>query len=57
MKLSDILQTVHVVASAGDLQREITGVNMDSRQVQPGNMFVAEKGTQTDRHANISKAI
>ena len=57
MKLSDILQTVHVVASAGDLQREITGVNMDSRQVKPGNLFVAVKGTQTDGHAYIGKAI
>ncbi len=30
---------------------------MDSRLVEEGNMFVAVKGTQTDGHAYIDKAI
>lgn len=57
MKLSEILKKVQVVASQGDLQREITGINMDSRLVQPGDLFVAVKGTQTDGHSYIPKAI
>lgn len=57
MKLSDILKKVEIVAAQGDLQREISGVNMDSRQVKPGDLFVAVKGTQTDGHAYIAKAI
>lgn len=57
MILSDILKNIDVVASTGNLQREITGVNMDSRQVKPGNLFVAVKGTQTDGHAFIGKAL
>lgn len=57
MKLSDILKKVKVVASLGDTQREITGVNMDSRLVKPGDLFVAVKGTQTNGHAYIPKAI
>ena len=57
MKLSDILKKVVVEASIGDLNRDITGVNMDSRQVEAGALFVAVKGTQTDGHAYIGKAI
>lgn len=57
MKLSEMLKRAVVVASQGDMQCEISGVNMDSRLVQPGNLFVAVKGTQADGHAYIDKAI
>ena len=57
MKLSDILKKVAVLESQGDLSREITGVNIDSRQVESDDLFVAVKGTQTDGHAYIDKAI
>ena len=57
MKLSDILKKVKVLESQGDLQLEISGVNMDSRQVKPGDLFVAVKGTQTDGHQYIPKAL
>ena len=57
MKLSDTLKKVTVVASTGNMQREITGVNIDSRQVKPGDLFIAVKGTQADGHVYIPKAI
>ena len=57
MKLSDILKKVAVLESQGDLNREISGVNIDSRQVESDDLFVAVKGTQTDGHAYIDKAI
>ena len=57
MKLSDTLKRVTVESSKGDMQREITGVNIDSRQVKPGDLFVAVKGTQADGHQYIGKAI
>ena len=57
MKLSDILKKVKVLESQGDLQLEISGVNMDSRQVKPGDLFVAVKGTQADGHQYIPKTL
>ena len=37
--------------------QEISGINMDSRLIEPGHIFVAVKGTQTDGHTYIQKAI
>ena len=57
MNITDTLRKVKVVASIGSMQREITGVNIDSRQVKTGDLFVAVKGTQADGHVYIPKAI
>lgn len=57
MKLSDVLKHVSPLEVNGSLDTEITGVNMDSRLVEAGNLFVAVKGTQTDGHTYIAKAI
>ena len=35
----------------------ISGIALDSRQVQPGDLFVALKGTQTDGHKFVAAAI
>ncbi len=37
--------------------REVTGIATDSRQVNPGNVFVAIKGYQHDGHQFITEAI
>ncbi len=57
MKLSDILKKVKPLEKRGDLSVEITGVNMDSRRVVAGDLFVAVKGTQADGHTFIGKAL
>lgn len=57
MKLEEILKSVNVCRRAGDLNIEVTDIQMDSRLVKPGCLFVAVKGTQTDGHAYIGKAI
>lgn len=57
MKLQDLLAPVSPLSVSGSLQSDITGVTADSRRVGPGSLFVAVKGTQTDGHCFIPKAI
>lgn len=57
MILQDILSHVEILESHGNLQCEITGIDIDSRQVKEGHLFVAVKGTQTDGHAYLDKAV
>ncbi len=57
MKLEELLKHIQVSEIVGSQQVEITGVNMDSRLVQSGHLFIAVKGTQADGHSYISKAI
>ncbi len=57
MKLSDVLGKVSPVEVRGSLEVEISGVEIDSRRVKPGSLFVAVKGTQADGHAYVSKAV
>lgn len=57
MKLSDILRDIQysrLVLPRNEV--EVNGVNIDSRLVQKGDMFIAVKGTQTDGHAYIASA-
>ena len=53
-KLIDICRPVQIV---GRTDREVAGVEIDSRKVVPGSIFVAMQGTQVDGHAYIEKAI
>lgn len=57
MELSTALSKVKVLESIGSMDISINGVNMDSRLIQKGNLFVAVCGTLTDGHKYISKAI
>lgn len=57
MKLKELLVNVKPLQIEGNADIDITGVNIDSRRVKNGNLFVAIKGTQVDGHAFIAKAI
>ncbi len=57
MRLSELLINVKPLCIEGNADVEITGVDIDSRRVKPGHLFVAIKGTQTDGHAYIGKAV
>ena len=57
MKLKELLKNVEVLNMLGDADIEITGVNIDSRRIEAGHLFVAIPGTQTDGHKFIPKAI
>src|SRR4051812_9303417 len=45
-----------LVEKRGALPGEVTLVTDDSRQVRPGALFVAVKGTDRDGHAYVAKA-
>lgn len=57
MKLNELLKNVEVLNLLGDVDIEISGVNIDSRRIEAGHLFVAVPGTQTDGHKFIPKAI
>ena len=57
MKLENILKDINVIETTGCINQEISGIHIDSRQIESGHLFVAVKGTQTDGHAYINKAI
>lgn len=57
MKLKELIDGITVNHIIGDVAVEITGINIDSRLVEKGHVFIAVKGTQTDGHAFIDKAI
>ena len=57
MKLKELLKDIPVVAVVGSEDIEITGVNIDSRRIKEGHLFVAMKGTQVDGHKFVPKAI
>jgi UDP-N-acetylmuramoyl-L-alanyl-D-glutamate--2,6-diaminopimelate ligase len=56
-KLSDILYGVKLAAVSGSTDVEVTGVQIDSRQVAKGSLFIAVKGAASDGHAYIAKAV
>ena len=57
MKLNELLKNVEVLNTQGNVDVEITGVNIDSRRIEAGHLFVAIPGTVTDGHKFIPKAI
>ena len=57
MRLNELLKNVDTLNIAGNVEVEITGVNIDSRRIEKGHLFVAIPGTVTDGHKFIPKAI
>lgn len=57
MELNLLLKNVSIVSISGDKNVDITGVNIDSRRIENGHLFIAIRGTQVDGHKFIEKAI
>ncbi|MEW5302292.1 MAG: hypothetical protein WDW36_005093 [Sanguina aurantia] len=54
MRLSAIAMWAHGSLRGADA--DVSGVAIDSRKVQPGNLFVAIKGEHSDGHAHLADA-
>ena len=57
MKLNEVFKNITPIKIVGNDNVEITGVNIDSRRIKAGHLFVAIRGTQVDGHQFIDKAI
>jgi UDP-N-acetylmuramoyl-L-alanyl-D-glutamate--2,6-diaminopimelate ligase len=55
--LSDILKNIEIVEQKGDTSIAVSGIYTDSRKLSANGLFVALRGTQTDGHQFIGKAI
>ena len=57
MKLQELLKNIKPSVIEGNTDIEISGVNIDSRKIRKGHLFVAMRGTQVDGHKFIDKAL
>jgi len=57
MKLQELIQNIPVKAIIGNKDTDIIEINIDSRIVDDGHLFIAMRGTQTDGHSFIDKAL
>jgi UDP-N-acetylmuramoyl-L-alanyl-D-glutamate--2,6-diaminopimelate ligase len=55
--LRDILYKVSIRSVSGSTDVEVKDIQIDSRRVQPGTLFIAIKGVAADGHQFIEKAI
>lgn len=57
MKLGELLRNLDVLDASAAMDMEITGVSYDSRKTQPGDLFVAIRGFESDGHKFIPAAM
>ena len=57
MNIEQLITKSKPLSIIGQADIEINGLEIDSRKILPGKAFVAIRGTQTDGHDFISKAI
>ena len=57
MKLQEIINGINIIETKGNGNLDISDIHIDSRKVEENHLFIAVKGTQTDGHAYIGKAI
>lgn len=57
MLLEELISGMQTLQVTGRTDVQVTGVEIDSRRIVPGAMFVAMRGTVTDGHQFIPKAL
>ena len=53
----DSSEIVALTGGSGDVEAAVEGVTIDSRQVEPGDLFVALRGSRTDGVAHVDEAL
>lgn len=57
MKLETLIQRISTRKIVGELEKWVIGIESDSRKIKEKFLFIAVKGTETDGHQYIDKAI
>ena len=57
MILSELIKSINPLEVKGATEKDIIGIDIDSRKVEQGHLFMAMRGTQTDGHKYIPVAI
>ena len=57
MLLRDVLYKVSIRSVSGSTDTAVNDVQIDSRKIKPGALFVAVKGAAADGHQFIEKAV
>lgn len=57
MRLDEIIRGIAITDRRGYFDADITGITVDSRRVEPGNLFVAVRGVERDGHEFIADAV
>ena len=57
MKLAELLKHINHLKITGSVEKEISGIEFDSRKVVPGAAFVAQRGVHVDGHRFIQAAL
>lgn len=57
MKLIKLFKNIDYIEISGDLEREIYGIEFDSRNVSCNSVFVAQRGVHSDGHKFIMTAV
>lgn len=57
MKLNELIKGLPIEAVDGTQEIDVANVQIDSRKVENGSMFIAMRGTSVDGHTFIDKAI
>ena len=57
IRINDLIRNIRVISVTGEKDPVIEGIEFDSRRVTPGTLFVAVRGTRSDGHDFIGKAV
>ena len=56
MKLEELIENIRYLDAKGNFEKEVSGIEFDSRKVKPGTAFVAQRGLHSDGHDYIETA-